>query len=43
MDLDELECLLANQIYLGYVKGYISHESRMMVLGKADPFPLKSE
>jgi hypothetical protein len=41
MDLDELECMIANQIYIGYIKGYISHENRLLVLGKTDPFPLK--
>ena len=41
LDLDELECLLANQIYLGFIKGYISHEKRLMVLAKDRPFPLK--
>jgi hypothetical protein len=43
MDLDELECLIANQIFLGYIKGYISHEKRLLVLGKVDPFPLNQE
>ena len=43
LDMDELESLLANLIYLGYVKGYISHEKRLMVLAKAEPFPLKIE
>lgn len=41
LDLDELESLVANQIYMGYVKGYISHEKRLLVLAKQDPFPLK--
>ena len=39
MDLDELECTLANLIYSGYVKGYIAHEKRVLVLSKATPFP----
>lgn len=44
LDLDELECILSNQIYLGYIKGYIMHEKRLLVLGnKQDPFPLKSD
>ena len=38
-DLDELECTLANLIYSGYLKGYIAHEKRILVLSKADPFP----
>ena len=44
LDLDELECILANQIYLGFIKGYISHEKRYLVLAKNNsPFPLKIE
>ena len=39
LDLDELECTLANLIYSGYVKGYIAHEKRVLVLSKASPFP----
>ena len=46
LDLDEVECLLANLIHLGYIKGYISHELRLLVLpskqAKQDPFPLTS-
>lgn len=38
LDLDELEFLLANLIANGFIKGYISHEKRMLVLAK-DPFP----
>ena len=34
LDLDELECIIANQIYLGLIKGYISHEKRVLVLAK---------
>ena len=26
MDADEIECVLANLIYKGYVKGYLSHQ-----------------
>ena len=37
--LDELECTLANLIYSGYIKGYIAHEKRVLVLSKANPFP----
>jgi hypothetical protein len=32
MDQDELECLLANQISMNHIKGYISHEMRLLVL-----------
>ncbi|BEI99636.1 hypothetical protein CcaverHIS631_0406790 [Cutaneotrichosporon cavernicola] len=38
-DTDEVECMLANMIYRGYMKGYISHEKQMVVLGKTNPFP----
>ncbi len=38
LDSDELECILANLIYQGYIKGYIAHK-RAVVLSKTDPFP----
>ena len=39
IDLDEVECILANLIFRGYVRGYISHGKRILVLSKKDPFP----
>ncbi|KAF3037930.1 COP9 signalosome (CSN) subunit [Didymella heteroderae] len=36
---DEVECLLANQIYKGLMKGYISREHQMIVLNKKGAFP----
>ena len=42
IDLDEIECILANLIYRGYIKGYISHTKRMLELSKRDPFPVAS-
>lgn len=39
MDLDEVECIVANLIYRKYIKGYISHQHRVIVISKADPFP----
>eukprot|EP00980_Cylindrotheca_fusiformis_P010719 scaffold2402_cov109-Cylindrotheca_fusiformis.AAC.1 len=39
IDLDEVECILANLIYRGYVRGYLSHSKRVLVLSKRDPFP----
>lgn len=39
VSLDALECLLANLIYMGWVKGYISHEKAMIVLRRVNPFP----
>ena len=38
LDLDELEFLLANLIANNFIKGYISHEQRILALAK-DPFP----
>mmetsp|Transcript_21705 Transcript_21705/g.66882 ORF Transcript_21705/g.66882 Transcript_21705/m.66882 type:complete len:423 (-) Transcript_21705:42-1310(-) len=40
VDGDEVECILANLIYRGLVKGYISHQKQTLVLSKKDPFPL---
>lgn len=42
VDVDELECILANLIYLNYVKGYISHQKRFLVVSAKDPFPALS-
>ena len=39
MDMDGVECIAANLIYRKFVKGYISHQHRVAVLSKADPFP----
>ncbi|KAH3666620.1 hypothetical protein WICMUC_005604 [Wickerhamomyces mucosus] len=36
---DDTECLLANLIYKGLIKGYISHVNEILVLSKVDPFP----
>lgn len=38
-DLDEIECILANLIFRGYVRGYLSHTKRVLVLSKRDAFP----
>jgi len=38
MSVDELECILANLIFQGNMKGYIAHK-RCVVLSKTDPFP----
>lgn len=35
----EVECAVANLIYRRYIKGYISHAHRVLVLSKTDPFP----
>ena len=39
MDMDEVECLVANLIFRGYVKGYLSHRHHVAVLSKNDAFP----
>lgn len=42
LDMDELECMLANLIFQGLIKGYIAsaRDDRVLVLAKqADPFP----
>jgi hypothetical protein len=39
MDVDEIECILANLIYKGYIKGYVSHQNSKLVLSKVNPFP----
>jgi nuclear mRNA export protein PCID2/THP1 len=39
MDSDEIECILANLIYQGFIKGYLSHSKHVMVLRKQQPFP----
>ncbi|GAA5954034.1 hypothetical protein JCM21900_005386 [Sporobolomyces salmonicolor] len=39
LDSEEMECLLANCIYKGLVKGYISHAHGLVVLSKERPFP----
>ncbi|KAF8318154.1 hypothetical protein DL93DRAFT_2054813 [Clavulina sp. PMI_390] len=38
-ELDEAECITAGLIFRGFIKGYISHEKRMVVLAAKDPFP----
>jgi hypothetical protein len=38
MDLDELECILANLIFQGSIKGYIAHK-KCVIFSKTDPFP----
>ncbi|KAL2270942.1 hypothetical protein VTJ83DRAFT_313 [Remersonia thermophila] len=39
IDNDEVECLLANMIYKGHMKGYISRQHGMVVLSKSGAFP----
>lgn len=39
VDHDETECILANMMYDGRIKGYISHAHRKVVLSKKEAFP----
>lgn len=43
LPVEEVECLLANQIYKGFMKGYISHEKQMVVLSNVNAFPKLTE
>jgi COP9 signalosome complex subunit 12 len=36
---EEAECLVANMIYKGFMRGYISHEKQMVVLAQTGAFP----
>lgn len=37
--LDETHCIVANLIYEGKIKGYISHQHNKLVVSKQNPFP----
>lgn len=37
--LDETHCIVANLIYDGKIKGYISHQHNKLVVSKQNPFP----
>ena len=39
LDHDEIECVLANLIYKGYIKGYLSHQHGKLVVAKSNSFP----
>jgi hypothetical protein len=38
-DMDEVLCLVANLVYRGFIKGYISHKLQVVVVSKDNPFP----
>jgi hypothetical protein len=40
-DMDEVECIVANLVFDGHIKGYISHQKSCLVLREKDPFPKK--
>ncbi|TFK25971.1 COP9 signalosome complex subunit 12 [Coprinopsis marcescibilis] len=37
--VEEAECYVANMIYRGFMRGYISHEKQMVVLAQTNAFP----
>lgn len=39
MTLDETHCIVANLIFEGKIKGYISHQHNKLVVSKQNPFP----
>ncbi|MBN3281834.1 PCID2 protein, partial [Polyodon spathula] len=39
VDTDEVQCILANLIYVGHIKGYISHQHQTLVVSKQNLFP----
>jgi COP9 signalosome complex subunit 12 len=39
VSLEEAECLVANMVYKGYMRGYMSHEKQMVVLANTNAFP----
>ncbi|KAM6945496.1 LOW QUALITY PROTEIN: PCI domain-containing protein 2 [Aplochiton taeniatus] len=39
VDIDEVQCILANLIYMRHIKGYISHQHQKLVVSKQNPFP----
>ncbi|KAJ6532270.1 hypothetical protein DFH09DRAFT_1044228 [Mycena vulgaris] len=39
VEIEEAECLVANLVYKGFMRGYISHEKQMVVLASTNAFP----
>ena len=39
IDEDETACIIANLIYEGHIKGYISHQHQKLVVSKQNSFP----
>ncbi|KAF8182118.1 hypothetical protein K438DRAFT_1975660 [Mycena galopus ATCC 62051] len=39
VELKETECLVANMIYKGFMRGYISHKKQMVVLAGTNALP----
>jgi len=40
---EQIRCVLANLIYSGYIKGYISHQHSKLVVSKGVAFPPLSD
>ncbi|XP_040192183.1 PCI domain-containing protein 2 isoform X1 [Rana temporaria] len=38
-DIEEVNCIVANLIYLGHIKGYVSYQHQKLVVSKQNPFP----
>lgn len=38
-DSDEVQCIVANLICQGKIKGYLSHQHQKLVIAKQSPFP----
>lgn len=39
VSVEEAECLVANMIYRGFIRGYISHQLQMVVIAANNAFP----
>ncbi|KAJ2500936.1 COP9 signalosome (CSN) subunit [Coemansia sp. RSA 1972] len=39
IDIPEMESVLADMVFCGYIKGYLSHDHGIAVLSKLQPFP----
>jgi len=39
IDLDETHCIVANLIFDGQLRGYISHQHQVLVVAKQNAFP----
>ena len=40
VDMDEVECILANLIHQRYIKGYIAHPQKILVCSREQAFPV---
>jgi hypothetical protein len=42
ISIEEVECIVANLIYQGHIKGYISHKLKILVVSKDNAFPINN-